>query len=142
MIKIKPIKEKPENKTFISLGTVINGNIECEGCLSVEGIVNGDLKAEGDVEVGDSARVLGNISANNVSVGGLVQGNINTPGLLKILSTARLEGDINVGGFMANEGGMFIGRCTMTKAPQKVLEAMFVDKRDKKFPLASLLGSK
>lgn len=142
MFKFKPLPEKLDTKTIIGLGTVINGNVECEGCLSVEGIINGDLKVEGDVEVGDSARVMGNISANNVSVGGIIQGNVNTAGLLKILSTARLEGDINVGGFIANEGGMFIGRCTMTKAPQKVLEAMFVDKRDKKFPLKTLLGNK
>lgn len=142
MFKIKRLEEKQETKTIIGLGTIINGNIECEGNLAVEGVVNGDLKVEGDVIVGDSAKVMGNVSANMVSVGGVVEGNITSTGLLNILSTAKIEGDINVGGFIAAEGGIFVGRCMMVKTPQKVLEAMFVEKRDKKLPVPSLAEGK
>lgn len=131
MFNSKQAKASQKNYTFVGLGTTISGNIECKGHLRIAGTIIGDLKVEGDLIIGDSAEIIGNVSANNITVGGIVEGNITSTGILKILSTAELNGDINVRGLIAVEGGVFTGKCSLIRPPQKVLEAMFVEKRNR-----------
>lgn len=99
--------------TLIGLNAIFNGNIETKGTLKVDGKLNGDLKVNGEVFIGNSALVIGNICANEVYLSGTVEGNIIAEGGLKILSTAKLLGDIQVGSFISEKGGLFIGKCSM-----------------------------
>jgi Integral membrane protein CcmA involved in cell shape determination len=138
MFKIKRVKELQGMDTVVGFETVIKGEIQCHGCLRIDGNVNGDIKVEGDIYVGDSAVITGNITAYSITIGGVVEGNITTSGILRILSTAKLIGDIKVNGFIADEGGTFIGRCYMIKPPQKVLEAMFIEKRNNETTMGNI----
>jgi len=103
--------------TFIGENTVFEGNIESDGTIRVDGKVRGDIKVNGDVYIGSTAVVTGNIVANNVNLAGTIEGNINSRGTLRILSTAKLYGDILVHSFVADEGGIFQGKCSMADAP-------------------------
>lgn len=104
--------------TLIGINTSFEGNIESEGTVRVDGKVKGDLKIGGDVFVGDGAVITGNIYANNVHLSGTVEGNIHSKGVLRILSTAKLYGDIQVHSFVADEGGVFHGKCSMIETPE------------------------
>lgn len=138
MFGMKQVKELQKMNTIIGMETVLFGNILCHGSLRIEGNIIGDLKVDGDVYIGDSAIITGNITANNVTLGGIVEGKITAEGILRLLSTAKLNGDINVGGFIADSGGIFIGKCYLDKPPRKVLEAMFTEKRDKDLSVVRL----
>lgn len=135
----KHAKVKKGINSFVGIGTIVNGNIQCQGCLIIDGNVNGDIKADGDIIIGDSAVITGNASADSITIGGIFEGNVISKGILRILSTAKLHGNINVGGFTADEGGIFVGRCSMIKPPQKLLESMYVEKRDKDIFLDSMV---
>lgn len=99
--------------TIIGTNSTFIGNIESEGSVRIDGKVKGDLKANGDIFVGSDALISGNVTAGNIHLAGTVEGNITSGGILKILSTAKLYGDIKVNSFIADEGALFQGKCSM-----------------------------
>lgn len=104
--------------TIIGINTIFEGNVESEGTVRVDGKVKGDLKVTGDIFVGNNAVITGNLFANNVNLSGTVEGNIRSTGVLKILATAKLYGDIQVHSFVADEGALFQGKCSMIEVPE------------------------
>lgn len=99
--------------TLVGSNTVFTGDIEAEGTVRIDGEVKGSISASGDVFVGEHAVITGNLEAINVHLSGKVEGNIVSKGILKILSTAKLYGDITVNSFVADEGALFQGKCSM-----------------------------
>lgn len=104
--------------TVLGASTVFEGNVQSEGTVRIDGRLKGDLRVSGDVFIGTEAVIAGNILANNVNLAGTVEGNIHSKGILRILSTARLYGDIQVHSFVADEGGIFQGKCSMIDVPE------------------------
>lgn len=104
--------------TLVGINTVFTGNIESEGTIRVDGKIRGDIKVAGDVYVGESAVITGSIVAANVHLAGTVEGNITCSGILKILSSAKLYGDIRINSFLADEGALFQGKCSMMEAAE------------------------
>lgn len=113
MLKKKNVSNSGKVDTILGENTVFEGNIRCEGTIRVEGKIDGDLNVSGDIFVGTNALITGNIFAHNVHLSGTVEGNIQSKGILRILSTAKLLGDIEVNRFVADEGAIFRGKCSM-----------------------------
>jgi cytoskeletal protein CcmA (bactofilin family) len=118
MFKQKESKSMENVDTLIGVNSIFEGNIESQGTVKVDGKVKGDLKISGDLIIGINATIMGNIYANNVDIYGTVEGNTHSSGVLKILATARLYGDIEVHSFIADEGGVFQGKCSMLDVTQ------------------------
>lgn len=131
MFRMNQAKVKKGINSFVGTRSIVNGNIQCPGCLVINGKVNGDIKADGDIYISRTAVTNGNISADRITVSGIVEGNITSKGILRILSTGKISGDINVGSCIAEKGGIFVGSCSMKPSPLKLLESMYVEKRDK-----------
>lgn len=132
--------------TIIGANTTFEGNIQSEGTLRIDGKINGDIKTSGNVFIGNAAAINGNVSANDVHLSGRVDGNITAKGILKILSTAKLYGDIQVNSFVADEGGVFQGKCSMLNVAEdgtKALEAPSTKKLSsgKDYKKSSLINS-
>lgn len=104
--------------TLIGVSTFFEGNIESEGTVKIDGRVKGDIKVNGDVFIGESAQITGNIYADNIHLSGTVEGNMRSTGVLKMLPTSKLYGDIHVNSFVADEGAIFQGKCSMADAGQ------------------------
>jgi cytoskeletal protein CcmA (bactofilin family) len=107
--------------TLIGTNTVLEGNIESEGTVRVDGKLHGDLKAGGDVFVGPGAAITGSIYASNVVLSGNLIGNVYADGILRLLSQGRLRGNVQVHGFVADEGGVFHGKCNIIEERQQVV---------------------
>lgn len=99
--------------TLIGSNTEITGNISSNGMVRIDGEVNGNIKIEGDIFLGESSVINGDVTASNVNIAGKVKGNIFTSGVLKLLPTAKLTGDIQVKAFVSEEGSVFEGMCRM-----------------------------
>ena len=109
-------KDKPGHlDTLIGAHTVLEGNIESEGGVRVDGKLKGDLKIGGDVSIGPEAKIVGNVYARNVVLAGSVDGNIYADGMLRLLSKARLRGNVQAYGLVADEGGIFHGKCNIVE---------------------------
>jgi len=109
--------------TLVGSKSVFSGNIESDGTIRVDGKVKGDVKTDGDVYIGNDAVVTGNVFADNVYLSGTVEGNVNSKAMLKLLTSGRLYGDIYVVSFVADEGGIFQGKCNMMDTPEAVESA-------------------
>lgn len=105
--------------TLVGINTIFTGNVESDGTVRVDGKIKGDIKVGGDVYVGESAVITGGINAANVHLAGMVEGNITCRGVLKILTTAKLYGDIKVNSFLADEGALFQGKCSMMETSEE-----------------------
>ncbi|MDR3121748.1 MAG: polymer-forming cytoskeletal protein [Clostridiales bacterium] len=92
----------------------IDGNIYTESSLYIEGKLNGEIRSDGDVYIGTDGLINGNIFAKNICVAGTVEGAVEAGGTLKLLGTGKLYGDINVFRFIADEGAVFEGKCSMS----------------------------
>jgi cytoskeletal protein CcmA (bactofilin family) len=101
--------------SIIGSNTSFEGNITSDGTIRVDGKVKGDIRTDGDVYIGGTGNVTGNIHATNIHLSGTVEGNIHASGMLRILSSAKLYGDIQVQSFVADEGAVFQGKCSMVE---------------------------
>jgi cytoskeletal protein CcmA (bactofilin family) len=91
--------------------------------VRIDGLYEGSVETAGNVIIGEGAKVVADITAENVSVSGAVKGSITARGRLEILSTGRVWADIAVTSFLIDEGGFFRGKSIMSSGPEPSLEA-------------------
>lgn len=141
-------EEDSEEVTVITKGTTINGGIksdtslvvkgtiegdvECQGKLTITGRVagntiaseiyvntprlEGDINSRGIVKVDVGTVVIGNISCTSVLVSGAVKGNIEVNGPVIVDSTAVVKGDIKAKSIQINSGAVIDGHCSLAFA--------------------------
>ncbi len=85
-----------------------NITIRCQGALQVNGNINAELHCE-ELTVGETGRVSGAISADDVRVHGRVSGTINGAHVT-LYASAEVEGDINSQYLAIERGARFDGR--------------------------------
>lgn len=84
----------PENGVLmIGEGVRLNGKIEAPGSVHVHGIVDGEVVAS-EVHVGQSGRIEGSISAQNVDVFGYVGDSVSASKSVSVRSGATVVGNI------------------------------------------------
>jgi cytoskeletal protein CcmA (bactofilin family) len=81
--------------SIIGAGTVVRGNIAGEGSLEIYGRVDGDVNMTGEVLVGDTGAVLGQINAGRISVSGAVQGDVRGTEAVLLERGAKVVGDLS-----------------------------------------------
>lgn len=97
-------------QNVIGKGTVIEGNVQAEGDLVVEGIVKGDVTTKTKLVVGTLAIIEGNILAQHAEIAGRVQGTVKALGLLVINSSGTILGDVITKDLNVESGSSFLGR--------------------------------
>lgn len=108
--------------TIIGQGASINGIIETEGTLRVDGKVEGEIHSAGDLIVGETGVIAANVVAQNVSVAGTVKGNIKASGKLDLLASGKVIGDIRVSDLAVCQGATLQGEVSMTNTAGGELE--------------------
>ena len=101
-------------ETTIGPNTHIKGDIQGDGSLRIEGVVEGTIATTGNLVITESAKVLAEIKASNVSVAGAVKGNIHA-NRVEVLATGRVWGDLTVKVMLTNEGAYVSGQIIMPK---------------------------
>jgi len=106
-------KKKQAINSLISTNTYIEGKVTSEGNIRIDGRIHGNVSVNGDIFVGQTGRVEGDIDAINLYIDGSIEGNVKATGYLRLSSGARIFGDIEVLSFIADEGAVFQGKCVM-----------------------------
>lgn len=104
--------------TIIGKNTIIEGTIKTEETIRIDGSLKGDIVCSGNLFIGESAELFGNIKAKNVTIAGRVEGNVNSQGQLILTSSGKLKGDIEVVNLSIEDGAFFEGSCKMTTKEQ------------------------
>lgn len=110
-------KGKPgDSISLLSQNVKIEGDIQGEENLHVEGQFKGSIKLSGDIHIGHSAVVEADIEANSVVIQGNLTGNIIARKQLEIQPTGRFIGDCTAQSIDIKEGAIFEGRSKMLKS--------------------------
>lgn len=98
---------------IIGSDSTIGGRIVSEGSVRIDGSITGDISAKGNVIIGATAIVDGDVDAENIEISGVINGNITARVTIKIFETGKLNGDFECSSFFISEGGSFSGRCSI-----------------------------
>jgi cytoskeletal protein CcmA (bactofilin family) len=101
-------------ETVVGPSVKIQGDLNSEGNIKIEGQVTGKVKTSQSVFVISGAKIVADVLAGNAIVGGEIQGNLKVSGHLILQSTARVAGDISCQILRVEDGAQFSGKCSMS----------------------------
>lgn len=94
-------------------GTVINGDVNTDGDMRIDGKVTGTVASKQKIVLGTTGVVEGDIVCQNAYIDGRVHGNIEVSELLILSKSAHVMGDIKIKRLVVEEGAKFNGKCSM-----------------------------
>jgi len=103
-----------ELNTIVGKGTRIQGNMNVQNSVRIDGQVNGDIKTTDTIIVGKEGGVQGNVSAKNVLLAGKVTGNVLAKEKVFLQATSMIQGDVTAAHLVVDEGAVFDGQCRMS----------------------------
>lgn len=103
----------------INHGTTLNGELESDGDIRVEGIIRGTVRTSAKVAVGASGLVEGDINCRNADIEGNVVGDLEVSELLTLKGNCVVEGNIYTNKIVIENGARFNGLCTMGAKEKK-----------------------
>lgn len=109
-----------EDVSIISSGVRIEGNLFSEGNVRIDGKIIGNVNIDGNLTVGESSELHGEVKATNVTMSGKLFGKIDATEKLKLESKAVLKGDLIAKFLIIEEGAFFEGSSKMNHSlPQE-----------------------
>lgn len=102
--------------SLLSKKVRIEGDIQGEEDLRVEGHFKGTIKVVGDIFVGQSGVVEADVEADNIVIQGQITGNVLARKQLEIQSSGQLLGDCKATSIDIREGALFEGRSSMLRS--------------------------
>ena len=103
-------------ETVVGPSVKIQGDLNSEGNIKIEGQVSGKVKTSQSVFVIPGDKIAADVLAGNAMVGGEVVGNLKIAGHLILQSTAKITGDIACSILRVEDGAQFSGKCAMNGA--------------------------
>ena len=107
-----------ELNTIIGKGTVINGDMNVQNSLRIDGKVIGNVSATDTVIVGKEGEVEGKVRGKNILLAGIVKGNVNASDKVYLETKASIFGDIKSSKLVIDEGAVFDGKSQMKNDPK------------------------
>ena len=102
-----------ELNTIIGVNSVVEGTLNIQNSLRVNGKVIGKLKTTGSLTIGNQGYVEGSIKASSVVIGGKVKGTIISSNKVILESSSVFIGDLQTPSLSISEGSVFDGKCSM-----------------------------
>lgn len=111
--KAKPAVAGQTLLNLIGSGTVIKGNIVCNGDIRIDGHVEGNVEVGQKLVIGESGKVKGHIIAGDINISGEVVGNISADKTTVLHGKSNVTGDIATQQIIIEQGAQFNGKCNM-----------------------------
>ena len=121
-----------ESTGSIEIQGQVNGNVACNGKLTVTGVVRGnsesseffadsakiegEITTNGTVKIGLGSVVIGNISASSAVIAGAIKGDIDVQGPVVVDTSAVVMGNIKSRSVQINNGAVIEGFCSQCYA--------------------------
>ena len=78
-------------------GTKIEGSIETNADIRLDGVLVGDLNVSGRLVIGPKGAVEGDVNCVNADIEGRIKGNVIVKEGLVVKASAMIEGEVTVG---------------------------------------------
>ena len=99
-------------ETIIGPNCRINGVLQSDGGIRIEGMFDGQIQTTGNLVIAESAKVVAEVQAYAVVISGSLKGNV-TANRIEITETGKLWGDLNVNSLLLSEGAYLRGQTNM-----------------------------
>ncbi|HEX7480948.1 MAG TPA: polymer-forming cytoskeletal protein [Polyangiales bacterium] len=109
--------------TVIGRGAVIEGTIRAQGRIQVDGKVEGSLLVQGQVSVGPTGSVVGEVVADELVVGGRLEGKVTARTHLHVVSGGSVQGQAHYASLQVDRGGVLHGTTTQGDAEVEAASA-------------------
>ncbi|TAD92456.1 MAG: polymer-forming cytoskeletal protein [Bacteroidetes bacterium] len=109
--------------TIIATGTILNGNLNSENDLRIDGKVLGNVYCSHKVIVGAMGLVQGNIEAQHADVLGTLLGNVVATDSIVLRGRAVVNGDLHTNSLQIEAEVRFNGNCHMGGSSQIEIES-------------------
>lgn len=103
------------SSSVIGADLVITGSLQSNGEVTIEGEIQGDIQC-GSLLVGETARVQGNVVADEVVIRGRVEGSVRG-NHVALQSTSHVEGDVFHRSLSIEQGAFFEGKSRRSEDP-------------------------
>jgi len=103
----------PDKLNRIVENTSIEGKIDSNSNIRVDGYVKGTITTKGRIVLGPTGKIDGDVICQNADIEGSLTGTISVKELLSLKTTAKLKGDIITNKLSIEPGAVFAGTCSM-----------------------------
>lgn len=98
---------------FLDAGSHIKGELHFDDTFRVDGKVTGQVHSKGDLVVGESGVVEGEVSAGRVFVSGTVRGKMSAEQRVEICAGGKVFAEVCTAALVIEDGAVFEGQCSM-----------------------------
>jgi cytoskeletal protein CcmA (bactofilin family) len=130
----RPVPRTVAPSTSVDASSVLEGRLRCKQTLRIDGRVEGEIDCEKAVIVGEAARILASIEAEEVQISGVVEGNIAARRKITLERTAVVIGDLTTPGIVIEEGAKLKGRIVIGSDEEHVSESAPAEEAKKSQP--------
>ncbi|PZM62339.1 bactofilin family protein [Paenibacillus dendritiformis] len=109
-------KRPPGTDTLIGQATTLEGTVDCETDLRIEGRIRGSIRCSRNITIGETGVVYADVEGVSVVIAGSLTGDVIASGSLLIESTGQLNGNATCSAFIIKDGGQFNGTSSMGDA--------------------------
>ena len=106
--------------SILSSGVKIEGKIYSEGNVRIDGQVIGDVTVNGNLTLGESSQINGELKAQNITMSGRVEGKVTATEKLILEARSNLKGDLFAKILVIEEGASFDGTSNMSTGSRAV----------------------
>ena len=111
---MKKAKKIDSISTFLGSDSSIEGTLEFEGTVRLDGRVRGKISSNGGtLVVGEEAVIHADVIAGTIIVMGEISGTINATERLEVYPPGRVNGDVQAAIISIEPGGILNGNCSM-----------------------------
>lgn len=103
-----------QEKTIIGPSARIDGSLDSEENIRIEGQINGKVISRQNVVIDKSAKFAADIAANEVDIAGEVHGKLEISGHLILRSNAKVSGEIICPVLRVEDGATIAGMCIIS----------------------------
>jgi cytoskeletal protein CcmA (bactofilin family) len=103
----------PDKLNRIVEGTRIEGTVNSDSNIRIDGEVKGNILTKGRVVIGPKGKIIGEVTCQNAEIEGVIEGKIMVEDLLSLKASARLDGEIFTSKLAIDPGANFTGSCHM-----------------------------
>jgi cytoskeletal protein CcmA (bactofilin family) len=100
---------------FLDRGSHLEGELRFEASFRVDGKLTGTVQSEGDLIVGESGEVEGELRVGQIFVSGTVRGTIRASRRVQIAPSGKVFAELDTPSLVIEDGATFEGSCAMSR---------------------------
>jgi cytoskeletal protein CcmA (bactofilin family) len=100
---------------FLDSGSHLQGELRFDASFRVDGRLSGKVASAGDLIVGESGEIDGELEVGQIFVSGTVRGAIHAARRIQIAPGGKVFAEIETPALVIEDGATFEGRCAMSR---------------------------